>query len=249
MRTLVRLLAGAALSASAFLVATIWLAPASLMTIAVERASAGRLTLLAPRGSVRAGSGMLTSAGDAPRIALDWQLSPARFLAGELTGQYRLGGSAPIAFAARRGEIQLGAFDVTVPAALVGAALGDGGAFALRGAVRLRAPGATIARDASATVDIEWQRAASGLIDVAPLGSYRARVEVDRDNGRLELSSMEGPLRLAGGGHWRNGAAEVALTARVEGERAESLRAWLRTMGQEQRDGSFRFNWRSATDS
>jgi len=219
-------------------------APASLVGRALERASDGRLILAGTHGRIWAGRGTLLAPKDSARVLLAWTLTPAALLTARVAGELRIGAAEPTPFEATWERITLGRIDAALPAALVAAALGPFEGYKIGGVVRVRAERAAIDRDGGAgRIYLEWNDAASGLIDVTPLGSYQAELEATAQGGTLAVRTRGGPLLLDGTGRWSAGGAALQLTARASGERQQTLQAWLSTMAPQQADGSYRFVW------
>jgi len=219
-------------------------APASLVGRALEQASDGRLILAGTNGSIWAGRGTLLTPKDSARVLLAWTLTPTALLGARVAGELRIGAAEPTPFVATRERIALGRIDTALPAALIAAALGPFEGYKIGGVVRVRAERAAIDRAGGAgRVYFEWNEAASGLIDVTPLGSYQAELEATAQGGNLTVRTSGGPLLLDGAGRWSAGGAALQLTARASGERQQTLEAWLSTMAPKQADGSYRFAW------
>ena len=93
---------------------------------------------------------------------------------------------------------------------------------------------------------IEWSGAATALSDVKPLGSYRADVAAEGSAARIDVSTLSGPLRVAGKG---NLVFPAQLTfngeARGEGPQAPALQPLLDLMGPRKADGSHAIAWRT----
>jgi hypothetical protein len=219
-------------------------APASLVGLLIERSSANRITLAGASGRLWDGHGTLTARSNGARVAIAWTLAPKKLIAAQLAGTLRVGASQLTRFAATRDSLELDRIDIALPAALVAEAIGAYGGYKIGGTIALHAARAFLHRDsASARVSLEWTNAASGLVDVMPLGSYVADIEWLAGIGTISVHTKEGPLLLDGTGRWSRVRAALALNARASGERAELLKAWLRAMTPEQPDGVFRFVW------
>ncbi len=223
----------------------VWeLAPASLVGIWIERASENRLTLVGASGRLRDGRGTLTSGNDGARVLVAWTIEPKALAAARLAGTLSVGAAPATRFAATFDSLELGRMDIALPAALLVEAMGAYGGYKIGGTAALRAEHVLLQRDSAyAHLTLEWINAASGLVDVAPLGSYVADIEVFAGVGTISVRTTEGPLLLDGAGRWSHAGSALALNARASGERADLLKAWLRAMTPEQPGGIFRFVW------
>jgi hypothetical protein len=219
-------------------------APASLVGLLIERASANRLTLVGASGRLRDGRGTLTARSDGARVSIAWTVDAKDLAAARLAGTLRVGAARATRFAATFDSLEFGRIDIALPAALVAEAIGAYGGYKIGGTAALRSEHVLLQRDSAYTrLTLEWTNAASGLVDVAPLGSYVANIEVFAGIGTISVHTKEGPLLLDGTGRWSQARTALALNARASGERAELLKAWLRAMTPEQPDGVFRFVW------
>ena len=219
-------------------------APASLVGIWIERASENRLTLAGASGRLRDGRGALTSRSDGARVLVAWTIEPKELAAARLAGTLSVGAAQATRFAATFDSLELGRMDIALPAALVAEAMGAYGGYKIGGTATLRAEHVLLERDSAyARLTLEWINASSGLVDVAPLGSYVADIEVFAGIGTVSVRTKEGPLLLDGTGRWSRVRTALALNARASGERADLLKAWLRTMTPEQAGGVFHFVW------
>jgi len=188
------------------------MAPAQWVASAIARATGDRVVLAEASGSVwRGQAGVVLSPGQDAGIAriglpetLSWQVSPWRLLAGTIDLTLTHPSALPQPLQMRvdpTGRVELLAATVRLPAALL-AGLGapfntikPGGVISLawqrleihRGRMRGDVVG-------------EWQFATSALTPVAPFGNYRLLAEGGFPGTRLTLSTLAGPLELAGDG-------------------------------------------------
>lgn len=77
------------------------------------------------------------------------------------------------------------------------------------------------------TLVLELRDVASALTPVRPLGAYRIDVQSSGDAARLRMSTLEGPLRLNGGGEW---TARGGVRASIAAEADESERLRLQSL-------------------
>lgn len=227
-----------------FLLAASLTAPACLMDAAIAHATDGRLRIDGCEGTLWRGAGLLATSDGRGRTPIGWHVAPEALLRGEIAGSLTLASSQAATIRATPHRLDIGPLDATLPAAIIAAGLGRHETYDIGGTVRISTPGAALTRAAHVgRIDVEWLNARSRVIDVAPLGSYRARAESNANGGRIDLQTMEGPLELKGAGQWTPGGIALSLHARGVGPDAERITAWLRTMAPMQPDGSFRFAW------
>lgn len=90
----------------------------------------------------------------------------------------------------------------------------------------------------------EWRAAAVALSQVRPLGSYRAELRGAGGPAKVTLTTLEGPLRLAGDGTLTpQGRFVFSGEARGEGTAAPSLEPLLDLMGPRRADGTRALRW------
>jgi general secretion pathway protein N len=90
----------------------------------------------------------------------------------------------------------------------------------------------------------EWRGAALALSQVRPLGSYRAELKGAGGAAKLTLTTLEGPLRLAGDGTLtREGRLAFSGEARGEGAAAQALEPLLDLIGPRRADGTRALRW------
>jgi general secretion pathway protein N len=90
----------------------------------------------------------------------------------------------------------------------------------------------------------EWRGAAVALSQVRPLGSYRAELRGAGGPAKVTLTTIEGPLRLAGDGTLTpQGRFAFSGEARGEGPAGPSLEPLLDLMGPRRADGSRALRW------
>ena len=237
-------LASVAFFALATLVSIAVLAPASVVAAIVHALSEGRLTLAGTSGRLWNGRGVLIAAASGSRVLVSWSVTPRHLHASRLVGEITFGAARPWRFIAAPDALRLDAADVTLPAALIAEALGPYGGYRIGGMLRLRSEQAILRRQsASARMTIDWTDATTGLIDVAPLGSYVCEIDWIASHGEIRVRSTQGPLFVDGAGRWSGSAATLSLDARTSGKGSDTIDAWLRTMAPELPGRRFRFSW------
>lgn len=94
-------------------------------------------------------------------------------------------------------------------------------------------------RETRGAVVLEWREASVALADLRPLGSYRLAIEGGGESARLVLSTLRGPLRVAGQGEARSaGSIRFSGEARAEPDAAAALEPLLNLMGPKRPDGA-----------
>jgi hypothetical protein len=91
---------------------------------------------------------------------------------------------------------------------------------------------------------VEWRGAAVALSQVRPLGSYRGELKGAGGPAKIVLTTLEGPLRLAGDGSLTaQGHFAFSGEARGEGAAAAALEPLLDLIGPRRADGSRAIRW------
>lgn len=236
-------LAGTLAFALSVLVALAVLAPASLVSSAIERASDGRLTLAAARGTLWSGSGTLVARVSGARAGIAWAVSPAALLRGRLAGTATIGAESPFRFAAGWRDLRLEGVAIMLPAALVAEALGPFGRYRIGGSLRARTAELVVRpHGLHGQLQLAWQDATTGLIPIAPLGSYLVDVTASTHGAALSLRTLAGPLRLDGASERAGSHSVIALRAQAEGAQAETLNDWLSALAAQRTTDGFLFH-------
>lgn len=235
---------------AAFLVTLAIMAPASLASGWVARATGGRLLLAGARGTVWHGSAtpVVQLEHEAPlRLGrMAWSLSLRRLWRGELLLDLSAN-SAPntpqmeIALSPRRIELRHLALDL--PAAAMGGldpmlqAMGFQGRLAISAERLVVAGNGTVSGSAVA----KWQEAGSTLSPVNPFGDYRLNLTGAGNKINIALATVSGDLRLKGQGAWQGGALTFQATASARGARKDAFSEMLHHLGPETSPGVFSF--------
>jgi len=232
------LLLGAVLTA-------IFCAPAHWLATAITHASGGHIQLLQPRGSLWHGSAQLhlTGGGDSyDRAALPgrlhWKLAP-QGTALRLTLSADCCTPAPLTLRAAFGwrQLQLTIADGTShwPAAVL-AGLGTPWN-TLRPQGRLQLATRTLTLQwiegrlrIDGQVQLDAQAVSSRLSTLRPMGSYRLHL-TGGASPRLELSTLEGALRLSGNGQWVGERLRFVGEASAAPDREAALANLLNIIG------------------
>lgn len=225
---------------SAFLVATI---PAGYVAAQVQSSMPGKFQVSDAQGTIWRGSARVRVGQIGPTLdRVEWKIVPARLLSGELafrvhaTGE-GLGGD----FEAARGlqnaivrglKVQGDARGITgfVPAL---------GAWHPSGNIEIAVPEMTIkGREPNGEAQVEWRGAITTLSDVRPLGSYRATWKGEGGQGKIVVTTLQGPLRVTGEGTTSATRFAFRGEARGEGESAKALEPLLDLIGPRRPDGA-----------
>lgn len=242
----------AALGAAAYAVFLVALMPASYVAAKLEASTRGGVQVHEARGSIWSGSGRATIATPAGPLAvedLEWRFLPARLVAGRLAFAVT-GRSAGFE---SRGELARSlsmweARDVAIDGLAAGAASFLPLIAHWRPEGRLAATAALLQwndREMRGEARLEWRAAAVALSEVKPLGSYRVDLRGEGAQARVTLSTIEGPLALAGQGTLAP-PSRLAFSgeARAQGQAAAGLQPLLDLMGPRRADGSRTLQWR-----
>lgn len=220
-------------------------APARWLSDPVASASAGHVLLAAPRGTVWNGSAQLVLAGGSgstDAVALPdrirWQLRPAltglrlELQAGCCTPQ-PLGVSLGFGWSGIHVSVDDGAS--AWPAALLSGLGTPFNTLRPEGTLALRTTGLALhlasgRMSMAGRADIDVQNMASSLSQLRPLGSYRLALQ-GGDVPALQLSTLDGPLRLSGSGRWVGNRLRFTGEARALPEREAALSVLLNLLG------------------
>ena len=235
-----------AMGVGAYALALIVLAPATLLDIALERSSAGRLRLAEAQGTLWSGSGRLEIRDARQRIGvgkrLTWRMAPTSLLRGQLTLEVQTDSSAPhFPVTISLSSVEIAQADMALPAAALGLIVRELAPLDLTGDLLLHVKHLKIDRqqiDADAT--LQWTSASSALSPISPLGGYEMRVEPAGPALRCTLRTLQGPLEVQGEGSWTHGSKPVfRATARVPLQLEQQLAPLLRLIAVERGEGRF----------
>jgi len=182
--------------------------PASWVSRAVERASAHRLLLRAPEGTVWAGGARLyAKERSGPPLELGelrWRTAWTGLLAGKLATDVAFGG------AGRAMHVELSPFGVTIQGldvSLPGKALASFvpalETVGPEGVLRVRSDSLRLDADSIlGLAQVEWRQVRMSRAPGLDLGSHVARLRGGGSKVDIELGTLEGPLMLNGAGTW-----------------------------------------------
>jgi general secretion pathway protein N len=228
---------------SVFLVATI---PAPWVGAQFQAGLPGRIEVSDARGTLWRGQARVSFAPSRNRLSLDaveWSFAPSRLFAGEVAFDARARGAGMEAAAqvakdlngwrvrGLRAEGDAAGLAIVVPIAA---------AWRPAGPIAISSPEISIrGREALGSLDIEWRNAGTALSEVRPLGSYSATWKAASGPGKIEVTTIRGPLRVTGSG---TASPSSGFTfkgeARAEGEAAKALEPLLDLMGPRRPDGA-----------
>lgn len=232
---------------AATLIATI---PASWASRALERTSAQKLQLREPAGSLWAGSGRLyANQRSGPLLDLGelrWRTSWSAILDARLAIDLTLG-DAPSAVQVLLSPsgTTLRGLELALPGQIVAAfspaleGLGPQGLLRLRSA-DLRIDGNSIL----GLAELEWRQVQLARAPGLDLGSHLARLRGGGSKVDIELSTIDGPLRLSGSGTWSRDAG-LSLSGAAEHDAGNAaLAAFLKGVCAEYKDHRCQFRVR-----
>lgn len=217
------------LSLPVFLVMLVLRAPAAVPARLIETLSAGRLQVVTSAGSAWNGSATLVatglSAGHSERLAVTWQIDPARWYRAEVGWLIGTSGqSLRLALSPWRWELDSRGFSLPV-AALRPFFPGSIANYGWYGQLQLSSNKfgrAWQGRDWDGTARIELQTLGVRELSVDPLGSFGLDLKPQGEALAFVMTTLAGPLRLDGRGSWREprfsceGDAGLAPGAAVE---------------------------------
>ena len=198
------------------------------------------------KGNARA---LLTAPGGTLVVdRVEWDFLPSRLLQGRLAYAVRLRGAGFEAdYEAGHSLAGWSVRDLTAraDAALAAAALPLIARWRPEGSVSaVAAEVHGTGSEVHGTIRVELKDAATNLSAVKPLGAYRLEVAGEGASGKLSLSTLEGPLRLAGQGRVEWPARfTFSGEARGEGPNARALDPLLDILGPAKADGARSLDW------
>lgn len=227
------------------LVAGLLFAPAHWLAGAVQRASAGRLLLAEPRGTVWNGSAQLLLTGGAGSkdmaalpTRLTWRLRPA-------WGGVRAEFAAPCCTPqplALRARLRWGGATLVLadgrsqwPAALLTGLGTPWNTLQIEGGLELATQGLSVEwiegrLGVAGRAELTAQRLSSRLSTLRPMGSYRITL-LGGATPTLDLRTLEGSLQLTGAGQWVGSRLRFTGEASAAPEREAALSNLLNIIG------------------
>lgn len=230
-----------------FLAVIIVLAPASLVTGLLERATAGRLTMAQTEGTLWRGAGVLLLQHDNKFLPLGhyaWHISLTANL-NQIAVDVDTGSDKPtlMLISPWRNEVEVSQGSASLPAQLLSVFAPQLLPYRLIGELVLTTESFQITPNSnSGTVTVDWKQATSGLTDIAPLGDYRILLQGAGADMKVSLSTLTGKLQLAGNGQMQFGRALTFNgTAQAAPDQKEALSDLLHHIGPELTPGIFSF--------
>jgi general secretion pathway protein N len=239
------LLAVGALVYLGVLVATF---PAPWVSHMVEMASQRKLVLRDPAGTAWNGSGRLYARQRSGALVdlgpVRWTASPATLLAGKLGGELTVA-EKTMQVEASPSSVTVRRLDVQFPGALLAGFAPELAAVGADGLVRVRSDSLRVESDSLlGLAEIEWRGLRLARAQDLDLGSHVARLRGGGAKVDVELASLEGPLKLTGGGTWTRSAGLV-VSGSAEA-RAANVAPFLRSVCAEYRDSRCNFRYSSS---
>jgi general secretion pathway protein N len=225
--------------------------PAAWLTPLIEQQTGGRLTLGDPQGSVWQGSAFAGAAADpvapvAPMLPgrFRWTLSPLLLLGivdAHIDNPEAL--NNPLTISGSWNAWQLGPASLQLPAerlAAIGAPLNT---LQPSGRMQLSWSALELHRnpngiDIDGRMLLELTDIASALSPVKPLGAYRMQFDWHGARARLTLSTLSGPLQMAGLGAIVNGRLQFSGEAWAQPGQEQRLAILLNLLGQQRQRGN-----------
>jgi len=204
-----------------YLAALIATVPAPWVSRVVERASAHKLQLRAPAGSLWAGSGRLYAMQrSGPPVELGelrWKTAWPALFGGKIAADVSLGGSARTTrFEVSPGGATIHGLDVALPGKVLASLVPALEAFGPQGTLHIRSENQRFeAGSMLGLAEIEWRQVRLARAPGLDLGSHVARLRGGGNKVDIELATLSGPLRLSGSGTWTPEAG-LSLSGMVE---------------------------------
>ena len=226
--------------------------PAAWLTPAVEKQSAGRLTLGDPQGSVWRGSAFIGAVSDgavAPLLPgrFSWQLSPLLLLGRvDAMVQNKEALSVPLPINGSWQQWRLGSTAVLLPAERLAALGAPLNTLQPSGQMRLSWEELLLTRSKNGVgiegrMLLEMTDIASTLSPIKPLGAYRLQLDWQGEQAALTLATRSGPLLLEGAGQFAGGKLRFSGQAQAQEGQEERLAILLNLLGQRRQVGNKNF--------
>lgn len=226
-----------------YIVALVVSAPATLLDGLLQHATKEKLHLAEARGSLWSGSGQLEFHDSQQQSQLakkmQWEFQGSALWKGKLGYDVSLDGDLSSHFPVNVSwsQIELQALHTRLPADILGIAIPTLAALGLGGDLEIDIKHLVLKKNnTEGKATLQWLAAASLLAPVSPLGDYELSLESDGLHVQAALRTLQGPLQLEGKGN----AATFMAIARVPPPLKSTLGPFLRLIGVEHSDGSFR---------
>ena len=190
-------------------------APASTLPWLVNHFAPGQIMAESSSGTLWHGEmrGIVLAAKGKQMLTLgqgNWSLNPFWLLTGKLPFDFRLsGGSAwgngHIVFGSN--SLKLQQLDFSFPAALLAYANSELNIGSLEEVMNIRSNDLLLQENHyQGHAEVTWERAATSLSKIKPLGNYSLAATGAGKALQLQLQTRSGPLTLAGSGSWSSAA-------------------------------------------
>lgn len=225
--------------------------PAAWIAPIFSQATAGRVMLSDPQGSLWNGSArlMLSAGADAGQSGADTLADPGATVMPYriawhtqalplLVGRVRMALqearplSQPVIVDARWQGATVSAGSIDVPAGLLSGLGAPLNTLDMKGDVRLTwTDWRLLGQQAYGQLDIDLTDMSSSITRVKPLGSYHATLEVSGQRATIRLRTVKGPLLLSGTGQMQDGHVNFAGLAQSTPDAAANLGGLLNLLG------------------
>ena len=222
--------------------------PATWMDALLQSASQDSLALTGAKGTVWRGEGSLQAllpTGEAiTLVPLSWNIDTAELLALKvhIKAQSTRDNKPVLNATFGPGETFVQEAKLDVPAALLGVLSPTLRAAALSGRIALHVDELRFdSSHAAGKAQAYWNGAGSSLSRIRPLGNYLLDLNGMGSGINMRLSTIGGPLTLAGSGSWIPGKRpDIRVMATPEEAVRQELAPLLRMMGHETSPGTYR---------
>jgi general secretion pathway protein N len=245
-----RLLVYCAVGAFAYLVALAATFPAAWVSRALERASAEKLLVRAPEGTLWTGHAQIYARDrSGPPLELGelrWTTSWKGLVVAKLASDVTFRDSAqPVHVELSPASLSIHGLDLALPGSVLASfvpgleTLGPGGELRVR-SENLRLDGDSIL----GVAEVQWRQVRMSRAPGLELGSHVARLRGGGTRIDIELGTLEGPLRLNGSGSWtRETGLKITGSGEHQAEAPAELPQFLRAVCPEYRNNrcGFRF--------
>jgi general secretion pathway protein N len=231
---------------ASFLTVLIVNAPASLLGSGVIYTSNGRVELANAQGTLWHGSANpLIHQHNDGLLTLDkihWNIEPWALLAGKLSALLNWENqkqSGPMSIVISSDEVELKHAYIPLPAVLLDEASDFLKPAALGGQIIVTSDSLHITKQgAQGTAFADWINASSLLSTISPLGDYHFIFASTAAGTEITLSTISGPLQLAGGGHYSlTTGLDFKGTAQASSGSESKLKELLSHLGPQERPG------------
>ena len=225
--------------------------PAAWISSRLENQTAGRLTLGDAQGTLWSGSAFIGAApgGAAPVTPLvpgrfTWRVSPLLLLGqfdAELENPASL--SQTVKITGGWSQWQVSPTSIVLPAERLRALGAPLNTIQWSGQMRLSWNALQLTRqgkqvEVNGLMSLDMNDIASRLSPIKPLGAYKLTMDWRGQQAQLVLTTIKGPMLLAGSGSLTNGRLQFAGKAEAEAGEEEKLANLLSLLGQRRREGN-----------